>query len=81
MRCRHVDCTDLFAGALVIGAQHRAARVLVGRRDFGVAEDNERFRDEQADAAALAGLLDVKTAQRRVIAHLIGCIAVRYLPQ
>ena len=52
LRRRHPDRADFFAVRLVVGAQHRAARMLRRRRHLRIAEDDERLGHDQPDAAA-----------------------------
>ena len=75
----HPDRADLITVRLVIRTQHRASRMLRCRRHLRVAEDDQRFGDHQSDAALLAGLRNVQTAQRRVVAHRVRRVAVRHL--
>src|SRR5262245_16798428 len=59
LRRRHPDGAHLLARVLVVGAQHRATRMIRGGCDSRVAKDDERLGDDQPDAALQAGLGDV----------------------
>src|SRR5258708_8781574 len=65
LRSRHEHGADLSSGRLVVGPQHRAARMLRrgGRRR--VAHDHHRLGDDQADAGGLrlAGPADPGTLE------------------
>ena len=54
----------------------------VGRRHLTVAGDDECFGDERPDVVSgLSRLRNVHAFERRVIAHDIGRVAVRRLPE
>ena len=61
LRRGHQDCSNFLPRLLVVGAQHRSARVLGRRRHLHVAADDERLGDEQPDVAALPRLRDVQS--------------------
>ena len=67
------------AGVLVVGAQHGAARMLRRRGDTGSPMTTSVLVTIEADARGLclAGLRDVEPLERRMIAHLVGRVAVR----
>src|SRR5215469_1447131 len=78
---RHVDCAYLFAGHLVIGAQHGSAGVLSGCSDLRLTRDDESFGDQRPHQVTfLAGAGNVQAAQCWVVSHHIGCLAMRNLP-
>src|SRR6185503_9010906 len=71
LRRDHPHGADLLAFRLLVGAQHRAARVIGRRRDLRIAHHHQRLGHHQPDAggAGLPGLRDVDALQHRMIAN------------
>src|SRR5688572_2941843 len=79
-RRRHPHRSHFLAALLVVGAQHRAARMVGRGRDLWIRGDDQRLGNQHADAAALPGLRDRETLELRVVADVVGRVAVRHLP-
>src|SRR6266481_639801 len=81
LRRGHEHGADFLAGRFVVGAQHRAARMIRGGRYVSFACNHQRFRHQRPDVVGpLASARDVHSLQRRAIAHHVRRLPVCDLP-
>ena len=72
---------ELSRPACVPRTRSRSRNRATIRRHLRIADDDQRLRHQQADAAALTRLRDVQPLERRMIADVVRRVAVRHLPQ